>query len=176
MVDDGGKAQRQLGGASVRHGAAFGQSCGAGHRDFVFLVVFVLPGLKRVGFQNLNHVENRPVFVLVVELVERGNLPAKRRSGITPEDEHHGLLPAERGELDSGVLIGSGQVEVRSGIAHVEASRPRYEPERLEGDKHHQRLRHMAHHLAEPDGPAHYDKQSTQKRHVDNCKSYDEFA
>ncbi|MBZ5672497.1 MAG: hypothetical protein LAO04_22580, partial [Acidobacteriia bacterium] len=43
-----------------------------------------MPGVKWVGFQNVYDVENRPVFVLIVEFVERGNLPAKGRSSITP--------------------------------------------------------------------------------------------
>jgi hypothetical protein len=48
-----------------------------------------------VGFQNIDHIECRAVFVFIVELVERGNLPAERRSGVTPENQHHRPLPAE---------------------------------------------------------------------------------
>jgi hypothetical protein len=37
--------------------------------------------------------------VLLVEPIERGNLPAERRSGVAAEDQHDGALAAERREL-----------------------------------------------------------------------------
>ncbi len=56
-------------------------------------------------FLNVNKVELDLIFVLRVELVERGNLPAKRRSGVTPKDEGDRLLTSEAGELNFGLLI-----------------------------------------------------------------------
>jgi len=95
IVDDGGNPQRQLGGANSFHLAAFGKGLGTCHRNLIFLVGFSFPGVNGVGFQNIDHIECRAVFVFIVELVERGNLPAERRSGVTPENQHHRPLPAE---------------------------------------------------------------------------------
>jgi hypothetical protein len=41
---------------------------------------------------NINQIELYLVLVLFVELVQGGNLPSKRRSGITPEHQHNRLF------------------------------------------------------------------------------------
>jgi hypothetical protein len=48
-------------------------------------------------FIDINDVESDMIAVLLVELVERGNLPAKRRSSVTAKYEDDGLLAAKRG-------------------------------------------------------------------------------
>src|SRR5208283_415554 len=98
VVDDGGNAHRQFGGASSLHRAAFGKSRGAHHRNLIFLVVVILPCVNRVCFQNIDHIEGGAIFVTVVELIERGNLPAKGWSSVAPEYQHHGLLPSKGGK------------------------------------------------------------------------------
>jgi hypothetical protein len=41
--------------------------------------------------------ERDPFSVLLVEVVEGGNLPPKGWSGVATEDHHHRLLPVELG-------------------------------------------------------------------------------
>jgi hypothetical protein len=45
-----------------------------------------------MGFANIDDKKLYTIFVLLVKSVERGNLPAKWRSSITPKDQDHGLL------------------------------------------------------------------------------------
>jgi hypothetical protein len=54
-----------------------------------------------VGFGDVDDYELDLTFVLGVELVERGNLPAEGRSGVAAEDQdYRALLLGESGELD----------------------------------------------------------------------------
>ena len=45
---------------------------------------------------DVDHIESHLFFVLLVQLVERGHLPAEGRSRVTAEDQRHRLPPAER--------------------------------------------------------------------------------
>lgn len=52
--------------------------------------------------ENVDGVEGDLIFVLIVQLVEGRNLPPEGWSGVTAEDEDHGLFATERTELDVG--------------------------------------------------------------------------
>jgi hypothetical protein len=39
-------------------------------------------------FFNVDEIEVHPIFVLRVQLIKRGNLPAERRSSVAPEDQN----------------------------------------------------------------------------------------
>ncbi len=74
---------------------------GAGRvlKNHAFLhIALRLPKVARVRFINIDDVERGAAAVLLVELVERGNLPAKRWSSVAAKDEHHGLLAAKGGK------------------------------------------------------------------------------
>lgn len=119
VVEDGRDADLQLGQANVGEVAALVNAGRLGVDDLVLQVVFDLPGVAGMGFLNVNDVEGRPILVLIVKLVERGNLPAKGRSSVAAEDEHNGLLPAERGKLHPALAVVRLQAEVRGRITHA---------------------------------------------------------
>jgi hypothetical protein len=48
-----------------------------------------LPNIAGMRFIDVNNEEGYPVLVLAVQLVERGNLPAKGRSSVTAKDENN---------------------------------------------------------------------------------------
>jgi hypothetical protein len=48
-----------------------------------------------MGFLNVDHEEGDAVFVLLIQLVERGNLPAKWRSSVAPENQDYRAVAAE---------------------------------------------------------------------------------
>jgi hypothetical protein len=48
-----------------------------------------LPNIARMRLIDVNNEERYPIFVLLIQLVERGNLPAKGRSSVTAEDENN---------------------------------------------------------------------------------------
>jgi hypothetical protein len=48
-----------------------------------------------MGFQNVHRQKLHPVVILIVELVEGGNLPPERRSGVTAKDQDYRLFSAK---------------------------------------------------------------------------------
>ena len=48
-----------------------------------------LPHVAGMRLLNVDDVKSHAILVLLIEFVERGNLPAKWRSSIAPEDENH---------------------------------------------------------------------------------------
>jgi hypothetical protein len=58
-----------------------------------------------MGFLNVDDEKGDPAAVLVVELVESGNLPPERRSGVTAKDKYHRLLRRQGGEPDGFTFV-----------------------------------------------------------------------
>ena len=54
-----------------------------------------LPDVAGVRLDDVDDQERNSITVLIVELVESGNLPPEGRSGIAAENQHHGLLCSE---------------------------------------------------------------------------------
>lgn len=73
-------------------------------------------------FGNVDNQEGNVSAVLLVKFVEGRNLPPERRSGVAAEYQNHGLLLAQRRELNSLALIQFEQREVWRAIAHVKRS------------------------------------------------------
>jgi hypothetical protein len=46
-------------------------------------------------FLDIDHVKRDAILIFLVKLIERGNLPAKRRSSVAAKDENDGLLAAK---------------------------------------------------------------------------------
>ncbi len=78
---------------------------GAGEHNFVFDVALHLPDITGMGLGNVHHKKCDAILVLIVELVEGGNLPPEWRSGITAENQDRGLLLSDFGELDASALV-----------------------------------------------------------------------
>jgi hypothetical protein len=62
-----------------------------GKDDVVFEVILRLPDVARVGLGDVDDEKVHPVFELLVKLVEGGNLPPERRSGVTAKDQYNRL-------------------------------------------------------------------------------------
>ena len=88
-----------------------------------------------VRFQNVDHVERHAILILLVQLVERGNLPAKGWSSVASEDQYHGLRSAEGGERDFGGFVQGAEMEVGGLVADVERAGAGAKPERLEREE-----------------------------------------
>ena len=82
--------------AGVRSFVAVFQRVGAGNEHVVLDVVWHLPAVGGMRLLDVDHIESHLFFVLLVQLVERGHLPAEGRSRVTAEDQRHRLPPAER--------------------------------------------------------------------------------
>jgi hypothetical protein len=58
-----------------------------------------------MGFGNVDDQETCALLVLLVELVESGNLPPEGRSSIAAENQHYRLLLAQVGKLNASGLV-----------------------------------------------------------------------
>ena len=84
----------QIAHTGSRHLLAFRNSRGVSEQNVVMDVALRLPDVGRMRLADVDHVERHSFFVLLVQLVERGNLPAKWRSSVTAEDEYDGFAAA----------------------------------------------------------------------------------
>ena len=57
---------------------------------------FHLPHVRRMRLLNVDHIKRGGGLILLVNLVERGNLPAKRWSSVAPEYQYHRLRSPKR--------------------------------------------------------------------------------
>jgi hypothetical protein len=69
---------------------------GTGKYNLVLHVALGLPDITRMRLQDVHDQESDLLVVLIIKPVESGNLPPERRSGITAEYEHHGLMCRQR--------------------------------------------------------------------------------
>jgi hypothetical protein len=132
VIDNGRNLDPKLPHATGSDPAAFVEALWRSKDHFVTDVTGHLPNVAGVSFLNVDNEETNPVFVLFVEFVERGNLPAKRRSGITAEDEHDGAVAAEVRQLYPGGLPVGSQPEIWRQIPNLQVTGARKVPERLE--------------------------------------------
>ena len=77
-----------------------------------------LPQVGRVRLTDVDDEKLRLILVLFIETVERGNLPAKWRSSVTPEDEDYGSSTQGR-KLYLLRAIQSLKSEVRRRFSHL---------------------------------------------------------
>jgi hypothetical protein len=58
-----------------------------------------------MSFLNVDQEELYLIFVFMIEIVKRGNLPPKRRSGIAAEHQYHRFFSSQRRELNGSLLV-----------------------------------------------------------------------
>jgi hypothetical protein len=92
VVDQRRELDSQLANTHPGYRLAFVKTLGAGKNDFIADVALHLPHVTGMGFENINGVELDARSILLVQLVESGDLPPEWRSGITPEDEHDRMI------------------------------------------------------------------------------------
>ena len=77
-----------------------------GKHDVVFHIAGHLPHVAGVRFLDVYDVERHLVFVLVVQRVQRGNLPAEWRSSIAAKYQHNRFLTFQRRKLKVVLMVG----------------------------------------------------------------------
>jgi hypothetical protein len=92
-----------------------------------------------VGFQNVNHVERYAILILLVQLVELGNLPAKWWSSIASEDQDDWFRSAEGRERDFGGFVQGAEMEIRGLVTDVERSGAGAQPQCFEREEQERR-------------------------------------
>lgn len=101
---------------------------------------------------NVDQKELYPAFVFCVESVERGNLPAEWRSGITAEDQDYGTRAAKRGQLHFRFPVLCFQRKVGSLIANLQDSCSSAQPHLPEGNNRKDNSGSLSHNAAEDSG------------------------
>ena len=96
VVNQRGNMNPQLPYATFCDRAPLHKRLGIGEQHVLANVDRHLPGIARVRLTNVDDEKRDAIFVLVVQTVERGNLPAKGRSSVAAEDQHYGPLASER--------------------------------------------------------------------------------
>src|ERR1700733_14425141 len=91
-----GKLDSQLANTGARDLATLLGVVGTGKYNLVLHVALGLPDITRMRLQDVHDQESDLLVVLIIKPVESGNLPPERRSGITAEYEHHGLMCRQR--------------------------------------------------------------------------------
>src|SRR5271165_2259830 len=104
-IDQGGKLYSQLAHAGSRDQRALLVILRAGEDDFILYIALHLPNVAGMRFQNVDRKECHLVAVLVVKLVEGGNLPPEWGSSIASEYQHHGLARCQRRQLNAFAFI-----------------------------------------------------------------------
>ena len=82
-------------------------------------------------FDDVDDQERDLLVVLVIELVEGGNLPPEGRSSVAAEDEDDGSFGGECGKLDALALVELQQGEVGGCVARAEFTGAGVGPERF---------------------------------------------
>jgi hypothetical protein len=95
---------------------------------------------------DVNNEERDSVFVLLIQLVERGNLPAKGRSGVTAEDENNRLLAAKGRQADRAGMVQSWKSKIGSRAAYWQMACPCALPHGLERKQQEGYGPHVHHH------------------------------
>jgi len=86
FVQNGRELDSQLTDTGSGHEAAFIFVARTREDHIVPNIALHLPDIAGVGFQDVNGQERYPVLVMDVQIVEGGNLPPERWSGVTAED------------------------------------------------------------------------------------------
>lgn len=144
-VEQRRNADAEIADAGGGGGLAPGVGDGRGEEDAVFHVRGELPEVGGMGLLDVDDVKGDAILMGVVKPVERGNLPAKRRSSVAAEDEDDGAFAPLIGESYFGAMVEGGEGEVPGGVVEVEAACAGVHPKGLEGQDHHGRQGHVRH-------------------------------
>jgi hypothetical protein len=90
FVEHGRKLYTEFSHASPSDEGAIFFSFRARKNHLVLDIALHLPNVAGMRFGNVDHQESNPPAILLVELIEGGNLPPERRSSVATEYQNHG--------------------------------------------------------------------------------------
>jgi hypothetical protein len=148
-IDHRRKLDTQLSYTCSRDLAAFLIIFRTCEKNFVLQVALRLPDVGGMRLRDVDNQERDLLSVLIVELVERGNLPPERRSSIAAEKQHDRLRSRQRRELYGGGFVELPQGEVGRHVTSLQMSRTSTRPHRFKRNKEIRDHGHALHHPAE---------------------------
>jgi hypothetical protein len=135
LIKNAGNFYAELSHAGSGNIGAFFFVLRIGKDDLVLYVALHLPDVARMGLGDVDNQKSHAVLVLLVKFVEGRNLPPERRSRIAAENQHHGLLLIQGGELNLFGLVDLKQGEIRRGITDLQSSGAGVKPSGLEWEQ-----------------------------------------
>jgi hypothetical protein len=84
-------------------------------------------------FIDVDDIKGDLIAILLVELVERGNLPAKGWSSVTAKDEHDGLFAAKGGQCNRARVVEQREREIGSLVADLQMAAASLFPHAFKG-------------------------------------------
>jgi hypothetical protein len=129
-----------------------------------------------MGFTDVYDEECDFALVLVVELVEGGNLPPEWRSRVAAEDHHYGLGFVEFGELNGAGFIDLCECEVGGGVANVNRASAGVGPQGFEWADEEDLPGEMHHYAGKAFGRAVHDAPHEANESCPKDEDYDENA
>ena len=118
-VNHRGEFDPQLAHARTGNKGAFRLVLGAAEENSIAHVGLQLPHVGGMRLKNVNGVEVDLAAVLLGEFIQGGNLPPKRRSRVTPEDQNDRLVGPEGRQVGWRVIFKLVYHQARSRIAHA---------------------------------------------------------
>jgi hypothetical protein len=147
-VDNGGKLDAELANARAGNLRAFFFILRTGKDDRVTNIAAHLPNVAGMSFLDIHGVKRHPASVLLIQLVQGGNLPPKWRSSVAAEDQHYRLLLAEGRKLHLALMVQRRQPEVGRLFTCAKSTCASPCPKGLERDNEVRRQRHFRHDTA----------------------------
>jgi hypothetical protein len=86
-------------------------------------------------FCDVDNQKGNAVSILLIELVEGGNLPPERRSSIAAKYKHHRPLLVQCGKLNRSALVLRYKREIRGGISYAQSPRAGMSPKRFKREE-----------------------------------------
>jgi hypothetical protein len=150
FVEDRRELNPQFAHTEAGDGGAFLLVPRSGEDDFILDIALHLPDVAGVRFSYVHHEEGDVIPVLLIQLVQRGDLPAEGWSGIAAEDQHRRLLTVEGSELELSSLVDLGESKVRRRISDAKRACAGVSPKSLKWEgKKYDRAGHPGHDAAE---------------------------
>ncbi len=119
-IDERGNRDMQVSHARVGHSLPIFIRGGISKQNAFLHVALHLPNIARMRLSDVDNEERYSIFILLVQLVERVNLPAKRRSSVTAKDENNRLLASKRGQGNRAGMIEERKCKIGRLISYLE--------------------------------------------------------
>ena len=168
-VDHCWELDSQFAHAAAGYLGALVEVLGAGENNFVFQIALGLPDVAGMRLDDVDNQERDLLVVLVIQLVEGGNLPPEGRSSVAAEDEDDRFRCGERGEFYIRRLVELDERKIGRRIAGLQIAGAGMHPHGFERSHEEYRIGHVLHHLPKRlRWLVHRPKDQADKRDVDN--------
>ena len=144
VIYQGREFDAEISNAEIGHLVPLAKALRSGKKNTLLQVLGCLPGIGGMSLFDVDDIERNLVPVAPVEPVQFGNLPPKRRSGVTSKNEYHWLLSPEGRKFHRRLLVSCLKAKIRRFVSDFQVSLPGQEPQPPKGHEQKQdRIWHL---------------------------------